>query len=101
MRIKVLGYDWTISILSKKEFKKRFEDCSAVTLTDERKIFIKEDSVNKLFIVHELTHAVSYYTCREELELTQDQFEEYMCDFIALHGEEIFKLAEKILKEIR
>ena len=104
MKISVLGHDWEILAVSDKvfDFHNNTEECNigGMTKFSDKKIYLRKDHVDKLYIGHELTHAFYYYLCLDQLELTQKQNEEVLCDFVGLHGETIVNLTMKILKEL-
>ena len=49
-------------------------------------------------LIHELTHAFMYVNGLKDFETFN---REQLCEFVAWHGEEIIKLATKIMKELR
>lgn len=101
MQIKILGYPWTLKVLKKKDFKKKFKKCKAVTLPQKQEIYFREDVVNTLYMRHELAHAFIFYCCKEEITLNDHDWEEFSADFLAIHGETIIKLSDKILRELK
>lgn len=101
MKIKVLGYPWTIKVLEKKAFKKRFGRAQAITDLETQEIFINSKFNHLRVIAHELCHAFFHYCCQEELELDNNKWEEVLCDFVSLHGEEVNKLAKNIWKKLK
>lgn len=101
MKISVLGYDWNILVLPKKDFKRRFGKITAITLLDTNEVYFRSDRLNLLNVRHEITHAFLKYTCIDELNLSQQQFEEFMCDFTGVHAETVLRLSDQILKELK
>jgi len=101
MKIDILGYPWTITVLPKKQFKKKFRKCKAIALLDKCEIYVREDVFNKLYVTHELTHAFIFYTCKQEVILDDHSWEEFIADLFGIHGETIVQLSKKILKEYK
>jgi hypothetical protein len=100
MNIKILGYDWKVKVLSKKDLKKAFGKCSAIMVPSDKTIYLRKDRVDYLHIAHEVSHAVIFYTCKAEVQYDDDSWEEYCCDLIGLHGQAIHELTLKILKDL-
>ena len=70
--------------------------CHAITECNDRKIFIRKSSLNIITLTHELVHAFQWELSFYELDLTKDQMEEWYCELIAKHGEQIFKDSRRI-----
>lgn len=100
MKILILGYKWQVKVLSKKELKKAFGKCSAIMVPDQKTIYLREDRIDYLHIAHEVSHAVVFYTCKDEVQFDDASWEEYLCDFVGLHGAMIHELTTKILKKL-
>lgn len=100
MKVFILGHKWKVYVLSKKKFKKRFKGCTAITLINKRKIYLREDRVIDSYVRHEVAHAHMHYTCTEEFSLNRHNMEEFLCDFVAIHGPSILKISKDIIRKL-
>jgi hypothetical protein len=100
MRIQVLGYNWDVFLVSPEEFQELHGQCNAVTLVDKKQIYFRTDQCDYLHVAHELTHAYHYYMCVDEILLNKDDSEEFICDFVAIHGETIHRQALSVMDEL-
>lgn len=99
-KIKVLGKTWLVIVRSEKWLQKKYPDCHAIALLNDRKIIVRRTSLNVPTIAHEITHAwlaeMSYY----ELELDDDQVEEFFCELVGKYSEQIIKDAKELVQKL-
>jgi len=102
MKFEALNRDWTVTVLSADDFKRRFDDeAAAFTLPDSNEVVFSEDGLCLATVVHELTHCYYDSLCVSSAELTPHQIEEVFAEMFAIHGEKMLKLAKKIYYEIK
>lgn len=99
IKIDVLTKKWGICIRSDKAFNKKFPDCHAIALLEDRRIFVRKSSVNIETILHELVHAYQYELSFHELQLDDDQVEEWYAELFAKYGETMLKHAKSIVQQ--
>jgi len=94
---KVLNKNWKVKRYSDKVYFSRFgSDSHGQSDQEAREISIRESSLNKETILHELVHAYEMELGLVELELDEDQMVEFFCELFARHGEDIVKLSSEI-----
>jgi len=101
VKLSVLGYPWQIKLLDPEEFKEKFGKGLAITDTDTQEIHIRSDEFTKRIVCHEIAHAFMHYACTEELNLHGEKAEEFFCDFIGIHGEEIIRLTKLVMRRLK
>jgi hypothetical protein len=99
MVIKVLNKKWKIVVRSDEAHDKRFPNCHAMAVYDDRKIHVRKSSLNKVTVIHEILHCYKFELSYYELELDDDQTDEWHCELWAKHGEIISKDANRLLKQ--
>ena len=73
--------------------------CRGTTHYFKREIYVDKDlspEDKKQVLIHELAHATLYDT---QIELKEEYSEENMCDFMAMYGSGIIRVAEDYLKK--
>lgn len=100
VKVKVLNQTWKVYLLSDKAHGKKFGSCHAIALIDENKIYVRKSSLNEPTVIHELTHAYAAALSLTELELDEDQMEEFFCELFSRHGEQIIKDAKDICQKL-
>jgi hypothetical protein len=97
IKIRVLNKTWSIIVRNDKAHDKRFEKCHAVAILQDRKIHIRKSSLNIETIIHELCHAYQHELSFYELQLDEDQIEEWFCELWAKYGEIIIRDSKNII----
>jgi len=100
VKIKVLNRSWSIVLRSDKAHERRFPDCHAVAILDDRKIHVRRSSLNITTISHELIHAYQHELSFFELELDDEQTSEWFAELFAKYGEQIIKDARLICQQL-
>ena len=99
MIIKILNKKWKVKVLNPTKYVRTIGEGSAAECHFEVKtIFIHQDSVDMKTIVHEVTHAYCSELGLVELQLDEDQIEEFFCELFARHHDEIVTLAKAVFK---
>jgi hypothetical protein len=105
MKIRVVASWWTIEIHSDKDFAnlffKEYGRCHAVTIIEDKKIHVRVRSLNKISLIHELVHAYQEEMSFWELQLDDDQVEEFFCELWAKYGEKISANVRRFFKAIK
>lgn len=73
--------------------------CRGATHYFNREIYINKDLTpedKKQTLIHELVHATLYDT---QIELKEEYSEENLCDFVAMYGEGVVRVAEDYLRK--
>jgi hypothetical protein len=98
MKVSVIGKYWNIRVLSDKTYAKNHgSDSHGMAYVDDRKIFIRRSSLNKETIKHELVHAYFQELSFYELQLDDDQYEDFCCELLAKYGDHISKDADRVM----
>lgn len=98
MRVKVVNKRWKMIVRSDAAHDKRFPDCHAISILEDKKIHIRRSSLNKITIMHELLHAYKSELSFYELELDDDQTDEWHCELWAKYGETIIQDAKSVME---
>lgn len=100
MKIRINNDIWKVKLVdgSKKKMNPD-KDHYNLGLCEYGKLIINirkgmTDSVTRATVIHELVHAFSFSYGNSI------GGEEQMCDFFGVHGEEIVRLADRIMKEV-
>lgn len=103
-RIKVGDDRWTVRVVALAEMVEHTGDSNTagLTIADQRLILINEDSVNFRVVAHELVHAYWYYLHLADTDdMTLDQIEEIMANFIPIQGEALLRKAKRLTRELQ
>lgn len=96
----ITGKKWTMRLLSKKQYRKKYgRDSVAITNIDKRRIDVSHKGVDKETFVHELVHAYLGEFCTHSADLDDENLEEIFAELMAKRGDEILKLADKLLSQ--
>lgn len=99
-RFDVLGNEWTVYYCSKKYFCKKFPEDKvgtyALTVCDDRKIYLRTDKMSRETIRHELGHAYIWDMGAACAALEPHQLEEIYCELVAKYGKRIHKQGDQI-----
>jgi len=101
LKIKIIGKRWTVQFLSEKKFNKEYgDDCSGITIPDDKLIAFPLKKLNLETIIHELTHGYLDELCwGNAVCLKRWQQEEMICELLGKHGQTILEQAHKIVGE--
>ena len=101
--INIKGRDWKFVVIADKTFDKKFnaipgdDDGCAITLNDDKTVFIKKSSIHLPVIRHEIMHILVFSSLVESSSLTALQMEELCCEIVGEHGQELNLWAEKVM----
>lgn len=100
MKVRILGHVWTVHVHSDKEFNEDAENAElgAYILPVEKEIHFPRSSLVEHIVRHEITHAFYVYTCVTEFGMSQENMEEFVCEFMALHADAILDVSRKIIR---
>ena len=97
------GYEWDVAFVSPSSQELRRSDGSVtVGMTDwyKRTVFISKalhgPFLRKVFI-HEICH-VACFSYDIKIDIEQ---EEFLCDFVATYGEEIFRVVDELFMALK
>lgn len=99
MKILVLKHKWSITVRTNKAHEKLYPKTHAIAILDDRKIHVRESSLDKVSIIHELIHAYQHELSFWELMLDEDQIDEWFAELFAKYGEQIINDSEKIISK--
>lgn len=93
----ILGKRWTLRILTKRGFKRRYKNALAVTLGHKRRIDLGPSGTDLETIIHELVHAYSCELCLSSTNCVAiEDFEEIFAEFVAKRGQELLDKATSL-----
>lgn len=95
MKITVVNKKWSVIVLSDKTMAKRHPKTHAVAILEDRKIYVRKSSLNKETIIHELIHAYQHELSFHELQLDEDQVDEWFAELFAKYGERMIESAKR------
>lgn len=102
MKITILNQKWTCVSYRLKTYNRRCgSDSVALCETDIRKISFLKDGLTIETVIHELVHAYAAELSFAELDLDEDQAEEFWCELFARQGIHILTLASEIFNELK
>ncbi len=101
MNILVVNKKWKIIVRSDKVHDSRYPDCHAIAIMDDRKIHVRKSSLNETTVIHELIHAYCYELSFHELQLDDDQVEEFYAELFAKYGKQILQDAKRAVDGIK
>lgn len=97
MIIKILHKDWNISVLKKKKYAKKWgTDSVAMCDAKKRTIDLIKGHADYETILHELVHCFYSELSFYELQLDDDQQEEWVCEMISKYYVLLGELAIQI-----
>ena len=101
MLIHLLHKKWRIVVRSDKVHSEKFPNTHAVVILEDRKVYIRKSSLNTETIIHELIHCMVHELSFTELQLDDDQVEEFYCELFAKYGRNLIQIAESIVKHYK
>lgn len=101
MLVNLLHKKWRIVVRSDKVHEEKYPQTHAVAVLEDRKIHIRRSSLNMETITHELVHALTYELSFTELQLDDDQIEEFFCELFAKYGRNLLQIADSVLKHYK
>lgn len=99
-KIQILTKKWCVVVRSDKHHEKLYPETHAIAVLEDRKIHVRKSSVNLETLIHELVHAYQYELSFYELQLDDDQVEEWYAELFAKYGETIIKEARAIVSSL-
>jgi hypothetical protein len=100
-KITVVNKEWDIVVYSDSVMARKFKKCHGISILEDRKIFIRKSSFTEETIIHELVHAYQYELSYYELQLDEDQQEEWYAELFAKYGRIMLNLSDQLLKTIK
>jgi hypothetical protein len=101
MNIHVVNKKWKIIVRTDKVHNERYPNTHAVAILEDRRIHIRRSSVDVVTILHELVHAYKHELSFYELELDDDQIDEWHCELWAKHGKIMLQDAERLVSQYK
>jgi hypothetical protein len=98
--VSVLTKSWKIIVRSDKLHLRYFPETHAIAVLDDRKIHVRKSSVNAETFIHELVHAYQYELSFYELQLDDDQVEEWFAELMAKYGETMIRDAKELVSRL-
>lgn len=99
-KINVLDHDWQAILRSDRVHKKEFPKTHGITILEDRKFYLRKSSLTLTSIIHEIVHAYQQELSYWELDLDEDQVEEWFCELFAKYGEKIIKDAKELCQKL-
>jgi hypothetical protein len=102
-KVKIKGYDWTVKLLTPKQFAKEaakhdVDESAAFTTKDgSRKIVFQKGEMTPGTIRHELLHSIIAESRVDSADLTPAQIEELCCEIMDYDWMMYLGLVEEIL----
>lgn len=100
VNVSVLNKTWKVTVRSDKLHEKLFPETHGIAVLDDRLIHIRRSSLNAETLIHELVHAYQYELSFYELQLDEDQVEEWFAELLAKYGEIIIRDAKMIVSKL-
>lgn len=96
--ITVCGHRWVLLFVPQAAYEARHgSDSDAITIADNRRIYISEEGASYQTLVHELVHAYLAELCVSTMtRLSKSDLEEIFCELMAKHGKQIIRLARQL-----
>lgn len=98
MIVKVVNKKWKIIVRTDKSHDAKFEKCHAIAIMEDRKIHVRKSSLDVITVIHELIHAYCHELSFHELQLDDDQVEEFYAELFAKYGKTIIQDAERLIR---
>lgn len=98
--VTIVGHPWNVEYMKPRQYIRKWgSDSKAVTDTDEKCLYFVQDFTDLETIRHELTHAYANQLSIDELQLDEDQIEEFFCEMVGKYALTIAMQAEMIHTE--
>lgn len=98
MTVTILDKQWKIKVLKTKPFVKLFgDDCVGMCDPNNKTIYYWYDGLTIPTIIHELVHAYTDELSFKELDLKDEQIEEFFCELVSKHQGAMMENARKII----
>lgn len=101
MQFFVLNKKWKMVVRTDKAHDLRFPNSHGVAVFEDKKIHIRKSSLDMVTILHEMLHAYKFELSFYELELDDDQVDEFHCELWAKHGEQMMDDAKRIIEKYK
>ena len=98
MKATIVNKEWDLIVYADSTFRKKFKNCHGIAMLDDKKIYIRKSSLNEETIIHELIHAYQTELSFYELQLDEDQTEEWFAELFAKYGRTILNISEQLLR---
>ena len=96
----VIGEPWLAVFMDFKEYAAVCgDDSKGLTDTEKKRIYVNLRTSDLETIRHEIGHAYAAQMSLTELQLDEDQIEEFFCEIIGKYGKYIINQAEDIYRE--
>lgn len=96
-KVNIHGDVWTVEIITDGLYKRRHGDDSRGIMQGHlKRINIPASNDNTEDLAHEISHAFLYYQTKDDLKLSNEEWEEWYCTFIGKYVEDIYN----VLKEL-
>lgn len=101
-KFRVLGYWWTVRLLTKRQYHKRNgKDSLACTKAWKRRIDLSPRGMDKETLCHEVVHAFLSEKLIWGLDLDAAHMEEVYCELLAKRGYEMLKLVDDLFLRLK
>jgi hypothetical protein len=95
--VKVIEKNWKVLVRSDRWLEKAYPETHAIAILDDRKIYVRRSSLNAETLIHELVHAYQYELSFYELQLDDDQIEEWYAELISKFGQRMIDDAKRLV----
>jgi regulator of sigma D len=106
--LKINEETWTFFLITEEEateLDQKLNDLEegfkALTVLDDRSVFIVEGSVNQKIIAHELFHIFVWYLRLHSADITVDNFEEIIAELLENDLDRFLKIRKKIYNKYK
>lgn len=96
----VIGKKWKVVARSDRWHDREYPETHAIAVLDDRKIFVRRSSLNAETLIHELVHAYQYELSFYELQLDDDQIEEWFAELISKYAQTMIDDAKRLVNEL-
>lgn len=97
MNFFVLNKKWKVIVRTDAAHDARFPASHATTMLEDKKIHVRKSSLNVVTMLHEMLHAYKHELSYYELELDDDQIDEFHCELWAKYGPQMLDDSKRIL----
>ena len=98
IKIEILGHPWTVRVLTKAVFERRFNKSTlAICIGYKKTIYLCSTEISFETVCHELTHAFFSEMGTNSASLSGEQLEEVACDLVSKYGGRILELAGRVM----
>ena len=98
--VSVLSKKWKVIVRSDRLHERHFPETHGIAILDDREIHVRRSSLAPETLIHELVHAYQYELSFYELQLDDDQVEEWFAELLAKYGETILRDAKSIVAKL-